>query len=237
MSKEIENLLSNLKAPTLLYSLRKTRNISPYIGSYIGGIPYSEKNSRIPICRTCKKPMNFVFQLNIPSNDKRSNLHAFYYCFSCLPLKGKNGFKMVRYDDPSLQKMVKKNSWTSPINFSEFVFTPQWSLPEWNSLPFVDINVQTHFLSTYEEQAEVEYENLKDTILNSWNFDSFSFYGGYANFLGFPAYPKCNHCDETMELFMQLDSNEEKGMTWNEYGCLHIFRCSTAPNNFEILIQ
>lgn len=238
MSIDVIKLISTIKEPTLLYTLQPKRSNGPNLKSHIGGYPYTELNDRLPICRSCKEGMDFVFQLSIPETDTRSTLYAFYYCFSCKKKSGYKGFEMKKYLNPNPSHIAKKEHWASPIQYADFVFTPTWSLPNWHSLPFVDINIQQNFINEYKNDAnaEVEYETAREEVLEPMNFDSFSFYGGYPNFLGFPLFPTCVHCNEKMELFIQLDSEEEKRMTWNEYGCLHVFKCKHS-DNFQILIQ
>lgn len=236
MSIDVKKLISNIKQPTLLYTLQTKRNSTPNLKSHIGGHPYTEKDDRLPICRSCKDGMDFVFQLHIPHWDASTELYAFYYCFACKKKAGNKGFEMKKYLNPNTTKTVHREHWASPIQYSEFIFTPSWSLPDWHSLPFVDANIQQNFMNEYKEEAEVEYETTREEVLETWNFDAFSFYGGYPNFLGFPVYPTCTHCDEKMELFIQLDTEDDKGMTWNEFGCLHIFKCKQS-DNFQILIQ
>ena len=45
---------------------------------------------------------------------------------------------MKTYTNPTQDKMVKREQWKSSISYAEFEFEPQWSLPEWDALPFID---------------------------------------------------------------------------------------------------
>lgn len=233
----VKKILENLKEPTLIYKLKTHQTHLPNTLSHIGGTPYSEEQDRLPVCRICKHSLKFVFQLNIPVNQNESELHCFYYCFSCNIENGNKGFEMKTYKNPSLSKLVKRDQWRSSIAYAEFEFEPHWSLPEWDSLPFINKDIQKTFLKEYKEDAEMEYEQLSEDMLRNLHFDSFSFFGGYAKFLGFASYPACPHCGEHMELFMQLDSEDDKSLVWSDFGCLYIFRCKTQKDQFYILIQ
>jgi uncharacterized protein YwqG len=237
MNSEITELVRKLKQPTLICKLQSKRNNKPNLNSYIGGHPYSEKKDRVPYCRICKKEMEFIFQLNIPVNKGNNTIYSFYYCQNCKMENGRNGFKVLKYNAPDPNKIYKKKIRKSSIQYAEFLFQPQWSLPDWNSLPFIDSSIQQHFSSEYKEDAEFEYEQIKENILQTWSFDAYSFYGGYPNFIGFPEFPTCPHCNDKMELFIQLDSEIEKHMTWKDHGCLQLFKCKNDTDNYEILIQ
>lgn len=233
---EAKHVIKQLLQPTLMYGLKAKRHSNPNLVSHVGGYPYSEKNDRLPTCKTCHHGMMFVFQLHIP-NEKESTLYSFYYCFHCRVDKGNKGFKMKTYDDPAVEKLVKREQWKSSIPYAEFEFEPQWSLPEWDALPFIDENIQKTLLKYSPEKAEIDYEEVVEELLQDQPFEVFTFFGGYPKFLGFPQYPTCPHCEEHMDLFIQLDSDEGKQMVWNDYGCLYIFRCKNESNQFHILIQ
>lgn len=233
---EAKNVIKKLLQPTLMYQLKAKRHGNPNLVSHVGGFPYAEKNDRLPTCKLCKHAMMFVFQLHIPT-EHTSTLYSFYYCFHCRTDKGSKGFKMKTYQNPTQEKMVQRNAWKSGIQYAEFEFEPQWSLPEWDALPFIDKTMQKTLTEQAEEKAEMMYEEVVEELLEDQPFEVFSFFGGYPRFLGFPYYPTCAHCEEHMDLFIQLDSDESKNMVWNDYGCLYIFRCKNESNQFHILIQ
>lgn len=238
MNVDIEKMLQDIKEPTLYFKFASVENSSPNLNSYVGGTPYSEKSDRTPTCRKCKNPMEFVFQLNIPKDTEDGFLmYVFYYCFECTSTSGNKGFKIIKYDNPSEEKNAYKNNLKSKIKYAEFDFDIQWSLPDWDSLGILKPTISKSFLKEYKADAPVIYENTKEKILNDWSFNEFSFYGGYPNFLGFPNFPKCEGCDELMVPWFQIDSTEELGLVWKDYGCLHVFKCKNGNDNFKILIQ
>lgn len=236
MNLDTKDVIKKLLEPTLMYELKAKRFSEPNLLSHIGGFPYCEKNDRLPTCKTCNHPMTFIFQLHIPTEKERT-LYCFYYCHHCQMDKGSKGFKMKTYRNPTSEKMVKRDKWKSPIVYAEFEFEPQWSLPEWDALPFINKEVQSLLTKQLKEKAEMNYEDTVDELLQDQPYEAFTFFGGYGKFLGFPTYPTCPHCEEHMELFIQLDTEESKKMVWKDYGCLYIFKCKNASNQFQILIQ
>ena len=236
MNTEAKKMIENLLEPTLMYQLKTKRHTEPNLRSHVGGYPYTEKNDRLPTCKMCHHAMTFVFQLHIPS-EKQNTLYSFYYCYACRPKSGNKGFNMRLHVNPSIEKMVQRDNWKSPLRYAEFEFEPQWSLPEWDALPFVDQSIQPRLTEQLKEKAEIQYEDTVEDLLRDQPFEEFSYFGGYPKFIGYPKFPNCPHCKENMDLFIQLDSNEDKNMVWNEYGCLYIFRCKQESNQFHILIQ
>lgn len=238
MGLNVDRIIEKLKQPSMIYNFRSKRVNVPNLNSHFGGYPYFEKGEKVPVCKKCCNIMNFIFQLNIPNEDDQgSKVYCFYYCNNCNIEEGNKGFEMRIYENPSLQKVVKKDVLKSKIIYSDMEFDIFWSMPEWGSLPFIDNQVQELFYDNHKENAEIEYEKEVEKFVGSNTFDEFSFFGGYPKFLDFAFYPECPHCKEDMELFLQVDTAEDLGIHWSDYGCLYIFRCKNNSNQFFILIQ
>lgn len=251
MDPRVKSIVENLKVPMLMCTLQIKDKSLPNLLSHIGGTPYSEENDRLPVCRACKSPMQFVFQVHSHKKEQDSTLYCFYYCFGCNMEKGNKGFHLRSFENPTLDKLVKQPNRKPALPYAEFNWNVHWSLPEWDSLPFIDEKVQKILFETSGEDAEMDYDQAIEDLLfyddqhdihTHANIlpgyvDTFSFFGGYPKFLGFPFYPTCACCDQHMELFMQLDSSNAHKLIWREEGCLYVFRCTRNANQFSILIQ
>ncbi|PGK51439.1 hypothetical protein CN918_26980 [Priestia megaterium] len=231
------DLLEKIKKPKLTFDLMpldKEPEIT--IISHIGGKPYIEKHEHPPLCHCCKKKMPFVFQLNVPSSDKECTLYVFYYCFQCNKIEGNKGFSVLQYKNPSLER-ANPLADTSKVTYSHFEFEFYWSLPNWEALTILHPDVADYFFEQDKEEFDIIYEESKEDFLDSLNFDTFSFYGGYPNFLNKPVFPSCDCCNKTMKPWIQVDSYDELSFHWKNLGVLHVFQCINGNDNFKILIE
>ena len=231
------DLLESIKKAKLTFDLlpsRKSNVISTH--SHVGGTPFMLEGEHPPLCHDCQQPMPFIFQLHVPYNEHESQLYAMYYCFHCKPQQGNRGFTIKTYRNPSIEQ-ANQTAKRSPIQYGEFEFELYWSLPEWEVLSILHPRIADYFHSLDAEEYDVKYDEEKDDFLDMWNYDTFSFYGGYPNFLNAPVIPSCDCCQKPMKSFIQMDTHEELGLCWNKYGVLHVFQCSNNNSNFKILIQ
>jgi uncharacterized protein YwqG len=235
---EFSQQLHRIKKPMLSYYFQEPNYTTPLLKSYIGGRPYLPKNIKKPLCHSCGHPLYFVFQLHIPNEKKESTLYSFFYCTDCLPSKGNKGFRVLSFPHVH-KKECKKNidSIKSMSEHSHFQFKLDWSLPDWESLSLRYKKIANQFFEKYKEECQIEYEEAKDELLQNWEFDSFSFYGGHPNFVSHPSFPLCDCCSKPMDLWIQLDTHEELGLIWKDYGCLYLFRCTEGKENYQLLIQ
>jgi uncharacterized protein YwqG len=236
LKHDLTFLLQQLKKPTLKFSILPTIDHSPSLASYIGGKPYMTKEDQTPCCKQCKKPLTFAFQLYM-QKEKESVLFVFYYCFQCQSKQKKNHFDMMVYHNPTLEEMNPKTKKNSLIEYAEFEFHPSWSLPEWDVLQSIHSDLVDHLSKEFKDDAWVVYENTKESLVGLAHLEPFSFYKGYPQFLSEPRFPTCKCCKKPMELFIQLDSYEEFGLSWGEMGCLYVFQCPHHENEFKIFIQ
>lgn len=236
MQINLSKLLQKIKKPILLFEFQSKKQKKPELMSYIGGTPYFEENKKTPICRLCKKPMMFVFQLYIPENN-HNVLYSFFYCFECSQVNGNKGFEIVKSINPSLKKLTTNPNLKSDIPYAEFKFEPYWSIPDWESLHETYPDLALSISKEFKEDSWGMYEQEREGILGDLAFDSFSFYKGYPHFLNKPEFPKCDCCNQQMELWLQIDSYDDLGLVWDDFGCLHIFKCKNNNEHFKILIQ
>lgn len=237
MQSDANHILENIKKPKLVFEINPAKKQQDAcLHSHFGGKPFSAKGDHPPLCHYCQKQMTFVFQLHIPYAEEQSNLYAMYYCFGCRAVSGNKGFSLQHYHNPKIEKanleVVK-----SPVHYGEFEFELYWSLPDWESLCILHPEVTDYFYSINEEEADMKYDEAKEDFLDVWNFDTFSFYGGYSNFLNEPVFPSCDCCRKVMNPFIQIDSYAELGLDWGNYGVLYVFRCQNGKDNFKIIVQ
>lgn len=237
MSNKLKGEIEKIKEPILIFDLYKKRKQTPNVESHVGGKPYIEKGTRYPICQCCKQPLDFVFQINKPINRSKSFMYSFFYCFNCSLDKGNKGFKMLKFENPDNKKARKDISYQSPFPYASFFFEPDWSLPDWDTLNLLYPGLADKFFDDHTDDAWSSYEKVKEEIIGSKHFENFSFFGGYPNFLSEPEFPLCDCCNQTMNLWLQIDSIEEINMNWLDFGFLHIFSCRNGKETFKILIQ
>lgn len=235
---DANHILESIKKPKLVFDVnpcKKNQGVS--LHSHFGGKPFTLlKGEHPPLCHNCQKTMTFVFQLNIPYADDQTNLYVMYYCFACRSVSGDKGFAVHHYHNPKLEKS-NPDVPVSPIHYGEFEFELHWSLPDWESLLILYPRITDYFYRIDEEEAETKYDEAKDEFLNMWNYDTFSFYGGYPNFLNEPVFPWCDCCEKAMKPFIQIDSYTDLKLDWGNYGVLHLFQCANGKGNFKIVIQ
>lgn len=237
MNVNAKEILEEIKKPKLTFDLLPSvKRPTVTTLSHVGGKPFILEKQHPPLCHHCKKPMAFVFQLNVPRSETECNLYVFYYCFSCKPTKGNKGFAILNYPNPDINK-AKQDVSKSKITLSNFEFELYWSLPDWESLAVVHPEVAEYFMNLDDEEFDIKYDETKEEFLDMWNFDTFSFYGGYPNFLNGPVFPTCDCCNKIMKPWIQFDSYDELGFYWNKHGVLHIFKCANEKENYKIIIQ
>lgn len=226
-----------MKEPTLKFQLLPARDISPSLKSYVGGKPYMEKDEKYPCCKKCKHSLNFIFQLYIPKGDDYF-LYSFYYCYHCEINSSKCNYEMIIHKNPSLDNMKRKQRKNPRIDYLEFDFHPSWSLPEWDVLQSLHPDLADDLSKEFKDDAWVVYENTKENLVGIVHMEPFSFFGGYPQFLGEAKFPTCKCCKKPMNLWIQLDSYDEFGLTWADaMGCLYVFQCSNGNDEFQAFIQ
>ena len=233
---KLSAILQDLKEPSLLLHLIPTKDKSPNTKSHIGGYPYQLKNEPSPSC-SCGNKMRFLFQFRVPEQDG-IHLYVFYYCFHCQHAEGsKEGFICIEYLNPSEEVMKKRVLMENAYQQAEIILEPVWSLPDWNTLMIYHADLSEKIYSRHKDQAMDVYEEAKDDSIGIiTDNEPFSFYGGYPAFIDLPVRPKCTCCGNPMEFWLQLDSTEEFGFIFEDYGTLYLFRC---PKTKEVhfLIQ
>ena len=48
---------------------------------------------------------------------------------------------------------------------------------------------------------------------------------------------ECPRCDQLMEMFAQIDSEEEAGLMWGDVGCIYLFCCRRHPGEVRLELQ
>jgi len=240
MNQKINTIFNEMKKPKLTFDVFPgSTNEDVTTLSHIGGKPFIPVYEKHPLCHTCKQPLMFVFQLNVPFEPTKCHLFVFYYCFKCNPRNGNKGFMVKKYINPKI-KQANHHVFPSNVLYAPFDFELHWSLPDWETLTLLNRDVANYYYQADHEEFDVKYEEDKNDFLeeiSSYTFDTFSFYGGYPNFLSKPVIPSCDCCNQKMDSWIQLDSYKEMNMEWDRLNPLHIFRCANKNDNYKILIQ
>jgi len=221
------------------------------IESQFGGSPYLQLNESLPVCASCDTPLDFIFQLDLSQwqgvkNFKFSFINLFY-CWECMPLTPEfNGEKdpmksleIRTYRKATLEKYkpieipMESVTLTGDINFSEGELLPDYKdLEKIDEVLYSTINE----LSQKANLNEVEYwENLVEAACGT--LDSYSFIGGYPQWINKPNIPECEVCAIPMKFVCQIDSHEEIDLIWGDKGCMYLFSCEKHNKNQKAIIQ
>ena len=237
MKKEWLQMVENLKKPSLYFGLELEMDTSPNISSHVGGKPYLQKGEKYPVCPRCKEKENFVLQIHVPkANMLGYNLYVLYYCFSCSPTKGEQGFTVRNYENPHMMDS-KETKILDYFPYASLYFEPIWSLPDWNTL---QLNHHSLFKSLHQnkkEDAWDNYDELKSKVLGIDGYESLSFYKGHPQFVEEAYFPTCPCCENQMKLWIQLDTCDEIDLVWSGGGCMYIFKCPQDSENYSMIIQ
>jgi hypothetical protein len=237
VNQELIQVVEKLKKPTLFFGVELKKDESPNLKSHMGGKPYMSKGEKYPVCTRCKEKMNFIFQLFIPRKDETiHDLYVFYYCCSCHPYQGAEGFAIKKYSEPNMEEM-KESRVLDYIPYAEFYFEPTWSLPDWGTLGDRNPEIMKMIQRENKEEPWEMYEEIKSTLLGVDGYESLCFYGGHPQFMKEPKFPVCSCCKKPMKLWVQLDSSEELDMIWSNMGCLYVFKCADNQEKYQILVQ
>lgn len=237
MKKEWVQIVEKLKKPTLYFGVEAEGDTSPNLKNHVGGKPYIQKGEEYPTCQRCKENLNFIFQLHVPKTDETGyDLFTFYYCFSCHPYKGEQGFCVRKYDNPDMIESKEPRT-LEYIPYASFYFEAIWSLPDWNTLRKNHTDFYNALHENQKEDPWDVYDDIRSNILGVDGYENLSFYGGYPQFIQDAHLPTCSCCKKQMKLWTQMDSSEELDMLWSNTGCLYIFKCPDGNEKYKILIQ
>lgn len=241
MLSKIESLLkpmikscARIKAVPTDFSPEKATEIR------FGGPAYAEKDSAVPICKSCGKPLSFVFQFRENSIEKSGGLLQFFYCFSCLPWGGKDedGQWLVRYfASPANDKFVFENAGTADESIKPSLAT----INKVKMLPdFESLEEENHQVIGLCEEVDPDdpwdvYEEA--CMVMGCEIEPFSSVGGYPIWIQGVTARKCPLCKEEMKFVAQIDSVPEAELMWGDAGCVYLFRCSKHTDEFAFEMQ
>jgi hypothetical protein len=90
---------------------------------------------------------------------------------------------------------------------------------------------------SYKDRAGEIYEEAKDNSIGViTDNEPFSFYGGYPTYIDLPIRPLCTCCDDPTAFWLQIDSSEEFGLVFEDYGTLYLFKCEKT-NEIRFIVQ
>ncbi|QST02942.1 hypothetical protein IMZ31_20560 (plasmid) [Pontibacillus sp. ALD_SL1] len=230
--------LQQLKVPSMPFYLTEGTYETPARKSYIGGRPFIPEYTRPPICHTCKEPLHFVVQYHIPNDSGNHDICSFFYCLNCYPTKGNKGFRFLRFrnvDNINPQEGLPLNEPLCVHGHMHFDLV--WSLPHWRVLCHAYPSVAEKAYEEFGSECQFRYNLMREEIAELWEFDAFSFFGGYPQFSKRPIIPLCDCCQKHMKLVMQLDSHEDLGLIWKNMECLYLFECRNGNDNHKIIIS
>jgi uncharacterized protein YwqG len=233
MKQELIEAINKLKKPTLYFGMEVEKDTSPNLENHVGGKPYMRKGEKYPVCTKCKEKLNFILQLRIPGEEVDYTLQTFYYCFSCHPYRGEHGFEIRTYENPTMEES-KETKTLEYIPYASVYFEPVWSLPDLNTIRAEHQDVYKKLQDGKNDPWDA-YDSARSRILGFDGFEQLNFYHGHPQFIKVPQIPTCSCCKKQMDLWVQMDSNEELDLIWSNTGCLYIFKCE--KNRYKILIQ
>lgn len=236
--KLMKMLQPHIKPAVVLEVVSDESAIGASVKSKFGGLPYSEANEKWPVCPVCKNELTFIAQLE---NGRGGELHVFYYCLECSPWgldDEEEGQWAVRsYINPSMQKYVavpapEKNSEIVPCSVIEHDVRV---LPDWESLDSVvpgadDLCDKINSDDPWDAHSKA-VEELGCTT------DIFTIIGGYPRFVQGQVQAKCGICNNEMEFFAQIDSEDQANIMWGDVGSVYLFRCKEHKDQFHLELQ
>ena len=227
------------KDSTELYLSKAEESQDLRIVSKFGGSPYQELNSTWPICSECNNKLDFICQLLLPGHlDLKHELAVMYYCFECNILEADNksnkGWFLEFYKKVNRERFI-------PTASSEDSVTKECILKEIEGLSFPDVHYvyknEKELWRALEEGVADPAEFFEDVVDNYIVESSFTFIGGYPQWIESEQTPKCDICNNEMALLFQIDSEEQADLIWGDHGVAYVFFCKDHMKEQKLLIQ
>jgi uncharacterized protein YwqG len=207
--------------------------------SKIGGQPYAEQGDCWPVCPDCNNELSFVCQLKHP---QQQELVVFYYCNECGPWgladESEGQWVSKLYPSPSMEKLslIQRQS-EDEQGFIPCLVNASTvnTLPDWEGLDLVDEAMTKHCCELDDDAPWEAYDAAveRSGALN----DYATLIGGYPRFVQGAVLPHCPQCQQDMEFFAQIDSEEQADMMWGDLGVIYLFRCAVHRGVFKMRLQ
>ena len=219
---------------------------SPTARTYFGGQPYAESGDSWPSCPTCQMELSFIFQARFSETKyvppEGVQLFTFFYCWKCSPwgLDDEDpGQWVVRfYSAPSDERAVRIQRETK----DEYETTPcsveiesAKSLPDWEGIDVYCPEASTLSAKLNDDEPWEPYSALVQQITG--RDDYATMIGGYPRWVQSESTPKCFQCNQLMEQFAQIDSEDEAGLMWGDVGCVYLFCCRRHSSEIRFELQ
>jgi uncharacterized protein YwqG len=213
--------------------------------SHFGGSPLLAKGERWPSCKGCGDPLQFFLQIDLTSCPPRSTLRGegllqLFYCSrdggNCETWAPFSGTHVVRVvDRPGERVGQPKGMAPFPVRaiegWREFADYPQPSEHEALGLNY-DYDFEKNLVSTRcaelgIELVDVDIElGVAEAIAIAEPGDKL---GGWPAWVQGVEYPSCPKCKRTMQLVLQVDSEDNVPHMFGDVGCGHITQCPEHP--------
>ena len=241
--------LQEVVKPAWLLRCCKAETVSRFQTHISGNTPFVPVKDGWPLCDTCEKPLEFVWQIDFADfrgigTFASQGLFQFFYCWDCfaLPPQDEFGYVCRWYPDFKAQQMRNVAQLDAPYQTTETA---------WGSGPFrVDI---VPFLSVpgkfsqenpIPENAQNEMVSKEDGRL--WAVYSFTkgFYlegemisrvGGYPPWVQFhDDTPNCPVCGTRTE-FVGAIGSDDTDLIWGDSGYWYFFACKATAECYGLI--
>ena len=109
------------------------------------------------------------------------------------------------------------------------------ALPDWEGINSASNEVSNLCCEINDDSPWEEYGEAVERAgcLN----DYATLLGGYPRFVQGEVEPTCPKCNNEMEFYAQVDSEEEANIMWGDVGLVYFFRCPQHKNEFRLELQ
>lgn len=212
--------------------------------SWFGGEPTAAAGERWPVCERCSAPMRFFLQLALGELPERAGfplrdglLQLFYCsnddrCDSWEPFSGTHSIRRVsagsltEVPPPSVDSFPKRVI----AGWSEVQDYPSSEEHEALGLRYnYDFDrgyVDVHCDDPAIHLADAD-DDVADAIAAPATGDKLS---GWPYWVQSPEYPRCPRCRESMQLLLQVDSEDNLAYMFGDVGCAHLTYCPKHPD-------
>ena len=216
---------------------------SQAIETRFAGSAYAEKDDKAPICKSCGKPLTFIFQYRekYDKNLKPSgDLYSVYYCFDCTPIgradEEEGQWTVVTHKKPDVSKFVEQKE-----NVSSILKPTACSLSRVFIVPDYE-TVENNYPEIAELCEEIDSEDPMSAYEDAGNevgcmMEPSTTIGGYPIWIQGEGNQVCPECKGEVELSVQIDSEEAVELMFGDAGCLYVFKCPKHKNGFAMEMQ
>ena len=213
--------------------------------SWFGGSPIGSADDSWPSCAECDQPMRFVLQLDLAElpaelDTPRDGALQFFYCSTddglCEtwnPFSGTHALRVVPRADvplapPTTLEPLRR---VGILGWNAIQDLPSAAEHELLGIEY-DYDFDKGLVDVHCPEINVALNGLDidlevaEAISNALDGDKL---GGWPHWVQGVEYPACPSCGESMDLLMQIDSNDNLDLMFGDAGCGHITRCRKHP--------